>query len=117
MPNLFNKNQYVVMQITGVPRNYIAKIVSNDPLVLKVCEKGLYSKLKPWDYIINTAMTADIQRNCFDFLRSCKTNNRVLSTGLKEFRPLLAKGELFQVSYYWLDMLLYRIRLIFTSKD
>ena len=44
--------QLLVIEITGMLGTYLAEVVEQDPLVLKVEETGPYARLKDGDYII-----------------------------------------------------------------
>ena len=52
---------YLITQITGHTRLYIAEVVETDPLVLKVEERGPFARLKSGDYIIDETLSERIQ--------------------------------------------------------
>lgn len=52
---------YLAIQITGMLGCYIAEVIVQDPLVLKVEEEGPFSRLKSGDYIIMESETKRLQ--------------------------------------------------------
>jgi hypothetical protein len=110
-----SKNKYIIIQITGDINQYIAQILTEDPLVLKVTERGIYSRLKPWDYIPLAYPSSEFQVDPVKYLLSRKSLGKNVFTGLNVFRPLMEKRELFNVSYSKLDLLWYKIKLWFNK--
>ncbi len=53
----------LIIFITGDPQNYVAEVVEEDPLVLKVMEEGLLSRLKDGDFIVREEFTRRLQEN------------------------------------------------------
>ena len=52
---------YLVIQITGCTGFYVAEVLEENPLVLKVEEQGPYSRLKSGDYILINDFSERIQ--------------------------------------------------------
>lgn len=112
-----SKNQYLLIQITGRTYTYIAQIVTEYPLVLKVTESGMYSRLKPGgDYIILTYPSREFQKDPVRYLKETYPHqDKRICTGLHVFRPLLEKNDLFYISCSKLDLLWYKIKLWFNK--
>ena len=56
---------YLIIQITGTVRSYIAEVIQDDPLIVKVTEEGPYAKLKvaSGDFVILKSDTFQFQQD------------------------------------------------------
>ena len=52
---------YLVIQITGETKRFIAEVAQENPLILKVEESGPYSALKSGDFILDEDLSKKIQ--------------------------------------------------------
>jgi hypothetical protein len=72
----YTPGKLVVIWITGNTANYIAEVVTTDPLVLKVEEDGPYARLKDGDFILRQSDTLVLQRDMVngteEFIKNCK---------------------------------------------
>lgn len=95
-----NVGDYLVISITGqIKVEYIAEVVSADPLRLKVEENGPFSSLKDGDFIVHEQLSADFQndrRNDTEaYLEAAQAKGRTVLTGLISLG--IADGALYQV--------------------
>lgn len=58
-----NVGDYLIVWLTGCIGSYIAQVVQNDPLEIKVQETGPYAHLKDGDFIIREQDTMQAQRD------------------------------------------------------
>lgn len=81
--------QYVVIWITGCVGEYIAEVIEEQPLTLKVMESGPYARLKSGDYIIQEYQSGILQRDEREgtnrYLESKKETKTTPITGLASF--------------------------------
>ncbi len=77
---------YLVIWITGAMNRYIAEVVEESPLVLKVKESGPYSRLKSGDFIIKESdcelIQKDIEEETCVFVEREIAAGRVVVSGL-----------------------------------
>ncbi len=83
-----NVGDYIVMQVAGDIRDYIAEVVQSDPLTVKIEEHGPYEKIKGDDCIIDEIGTESVQKDdavntCMYLLWRDKNGWRPLISGLK----------------------------------
>ncbi len=78
---------YLVIQITGDVRAYIAEVTNVDPLQMKVEEVGPYAHLKRDDFIVQERATAQLQRDHLSgscaFLEAEQRAGRKVFSGLR----------------------------------
>lgn len=76
----------LIIEITGETNKYIAEVIKEEPLWLKVEEEGPYSKLKPGDYIIKEYYTSHLQSGQHyvgKLLTDAKDRGKPFISGLK----------------------------------
>ena len=95
--NRFNLDQgsYVIIDIVGSTATYIAEVISEIPLMLKVEENGPYAHLKQGDFIIHDKETKKFQKDYKKFLKEAQNNNRTIISGLKSIG--IKNGQLHEV--------------------
>jgi len=80
---------YLIIQITGTISTFIAEVIQEEPLIVKVTETGPYSRLKQagGDFIIMRSDTeqfhADIENDTNIFLESHDEDDKRPLSGLK----------------------------------
>lgn len=76
----------LIIMVTGEAQLYVAEVVQESPLYLKISEDGKSSRLKPGDYIINEELTKRVQgteAEQQELLREMVANGTPLASGLK----------------------------------
>lgn len=83
-----NVGDLLVIFITGSKHRYIAEVVDENPLKLKVTESGLFANLKHGDFIILEDESLQLQGDdtCQDLLRESKEKGHPLISGLRSVR-------------------------------
>ena len=78
--------QHVVIMITGEIPRFIAEVINEDPLILKVQEDGPYAKLKDEDFILcekETLLAQGTEAEQMMLLKSAVGNGHPFVSGLK----------------------------------
>ena len=78
---------FLAVMITGVVRIYIAEVVQENPLVLKVEESGPYSRLKSGDFVVFEEYSLRLQGNDLsarDVLLEAVQRGKPFCSGLKK---------------------------------
>jgi len=86
MPELSKKRgSYLIIWITGMSGHYIAEVVEENPLVLKVEEEGSFSRLKDGDFGIVEGESLEFQdeEGAKRLVQEYAQKPRPLASGLK----------------------------------
>lgn len=91
-----NVGDYLIVQIIGCVRDYIAEVIQSDPLQVKITESGKYSKFEEDSIIIVPYETEQFQGDCLNntniFLETTYKEGRKVFSGLKSLG--ITDGEL-----------------------
>lgn len=77
---------FLIVWLTGEAEKYLAEVIKEEPLELKIMEEGPLARLKNGDYIIKARDSIAIQgddRGQFAFLHTQKELGRPVLSGLK----------------------------------